>query len=575
MILNLVIIVFILTMAVMWATYGLFSALLHLLVVIVSGALAFAFWELWVDKLFIGMMPTYAWGLGLALPFAVLLIGLRAAMDSLIRGNVQFPRLANQIVGGAFGACSGILTAGVAVIGIGFLPLPYEIGGFRPYEVNSVGDVVRTESGGQLWIKVDQIAADFFNRLSNGAFSTSTPLAYYVPDVAQQSAVNRLAKYYDPNVSLVASPGTVSIKPLEEDGVAVFDEERVPGVGGEVNNYLENQRNRVAGGKLVVVQTDWKKIQDGATYDADSNLRVPPTQVRLSIDPGNNQPWELVAPIGFSRKDDAGRMAFYPLQDTRRFYATSLFPEIQINWVFAVPSNAQPNFLRVRNSRLTWANQPLPTVDGRAFGAMLGAMATPDEEAAEAPPTNNNNRSGGENAINTDPVGYTTHKIASLEQTNNLPAKVSKNKARAFSKSDDEGDAAILSGSQTVEKGSGGRGNSYDRIAVSESRRAVRAVIVPHTPSNDGTPQGNVQEIWLSDTAGNFWRPFAFVLLMADGRQKINVQGSGEFRNNTDLPINEISPGDTLYVYWSVPPGITLDAYHVGTARQEIGYKVQ
>jgi len=565
MIINLVIIVFVLAMAVMWSTYGLFSALLHLMLVIVAGTLAFAFWELWVSAVFIGFMPSYAWGVGLVLPFAVILVGLRLALDSLVGGNLQFPRLVNQIAGGAVGACSGILTAGIAVIGIGFLPLPHEVAGFRPYEVNSVGEVVPVPEGGQLWLGVDSMAEGFFTRLSGGAFSTSTPLSHYQPDLAKQSAVHRLAKWYDPNQSLVITPGTVTVK---DEGVAVFTEDRIPGVGGDVNEYLEGRRNRAAGGKLVVVQTNWQKGQDAATYDSDNILRVPPTQVRLLVDTGQG-PWESVAPSGFARANAAGAMQFYRLDNNNLFASSAGFPEIDINWVFAIPSNASPAYLMLRNSRFV-----LPEgqdFDGRSIAPLIGSMydpEDPDAAATVAAPSDGN--------ITTDPVGYATHKITEIEATNALPAKVSKNKAQDVNYSTEgEGDSEILSGQGILGQGAGGRGNSVDRVTVSDSLAALRARIVPFTPDNTGAAQGNVQPIRFVDSAGREYAPFAYSLLMGDGRQRVRVETGGGLNNNTDLPLNSIKAGDELYVYWAVPRGITLESYQVGSARQDIGYGVQ
>ncbi|MEO0515633.1 MAG: CvpA family protein [Planctomycetota bacterium] len=563
MIINLVIIVFVLAMAVMWSTYGLFSALLHLLVVIVAGTLAFAFWELIVNSLLIGFMPTYAWGVGLVLPFAVFLIGLRLALDNLVGGNLQFPRLVNQIVGGAVGACSGILTAGIAVVGIGFLPLPHEVAGYRPYEVNSVGDVVPTAEGGQLWLGVDSMASDFFSRLSGGAFSTATPLSHFQPDLAQQAAVHRLAKWYDPNQSLVITPGTVTVK---DEGVAVFTEDRIPGVGGDVNEYLEGRRNRAAGGKLVLIQTNWQKGTDAATYDSDNILRVPPTQVRLLVDKGQG-PWESVAPVGFSRKNASGAPQFYRLDNNTLFASSAGFPEIDINWVFAIPENASPAYLMLRNTRFTLPEaQDLP---GRAFAPLVGSMYNPDDPnaASTIAPSDGN--------ITTNPVGYATHKIVGIEETNALPKKVSKNQSQDVNYSGADGDAEILGGSGILGDRAGGKGNSVDRVAVSDSLAALRVEITPFTPTSSGAAQGNVQPIRFVDSAGREYAPFAYSLLMGDGRQRVRVESNGELTNNTDLPLNEFKSGDQLYVYWRVPRGITIASYRVGDATQQIGYGVQ
>ncbi|MEM9419408.1 MAG: hypothetical protein AAGA25_10215 [Planctomycetota bacterium] len=565
MIINLIIIVFVIAMAVMWSTYGLFSALLHLLVVIVSGALAFAFWELWVSKVFIGFMPAYAWGVGLVLPFAVFLIVLRQVLDNLVGGNMQFPRLVNQLVGGAVGACSGILTAGITIIGVGFLPLPSNIAGWGPYEVNTVGDVVPTAEGGKLWLKVDSMTANFFNRLSVGAFATSTPLAYYQPDIAKAAVVHRLAKWYDVNQSLVISPDTVSVK---EEGLVLYTDDRVPGIGGGANAYLEGRRNIAAGDKLIMVQTTWSKGDGAATYDTDSILRVPPTQVRLLVDTGQG-PWESLAPIGFSRPDPNGVMQFYAINNSSIFASAAGKPSLDINWLFSLSDRAKPTYVMLRNTRfeLPEAKQ----LDGGDFAPLVGALADPTSVNVgnSAPKAT---ASKGSTTITTDPVGYATHKIIGIEATNALPAKVSKNKAQGLSYSKEDGDAEVLSGDAIVNKGAGGGGNSVDRVAVSDSLSALRVQIAKFTPTSIGAAQSTVQPIRLVTVSGDEYFPFAYALKMSDGRQRIRVEKTDALTSNTDLPLNEMKDGDELYVYWRMERGVTIESYQIGTAIQSIDY---
>ncbi|MBB6429273.1 CvpA family protein [Algisphaera agarilytica] len=562
MIINLIIIVFVIAMAVMWSTYGLFSALLHLLVVIASGALAFAFWEIFVSNVFIGFLPAYAWGVGLVLPFAVFLIVLRQALDNLIGGNMQFPRLVNQIVGAAVGACSGILTAGITLIGISFLPLPSNIAGWAPFEVNTVGEVVPTAEGGKLWLKVDSMTANFYNRLSVGAFGTSTPLAYYQPDIAKAAVVHRLAKWYDPNQSLVISPDTVSIK---EEGLALFTDDRVPGIGTEANAYLEGRRNVAAGDKLVMIQTTWTKGDGAATYDSDSILRVPPTQVRLLVDSGQG-PWESVAPIGFSRPDPNGVMQFYAINNSSIFASAAGKPSLDINWVFSLGDRDKPAYAMLRNTRFELPEAKL--LDGGDFGPLVGALADPSSvnvgAATPAPK--------GSTAITTDPVGYATHKIVAIESTSALPAKVSKNKAQGLTYSKEDGDAEVLGGNTVVGSGAGGRGNSVDRVAVNESLSALRAQITKFTPTSIGAAQSTVQPIRLVTVSGDEYFPFAYVLKMSDGRQRIRVEKTDALTSNTDLPLNEMKDGDELYVYWRLERGVTIESYQIGNAIQSIDY---
>ena len=562
MILNLLVLAFVLGMAVMWSTYGLFSAMLHLLVVIISGALAFAFWELVVYALLLDFMPGYAWGLGLLGTFLILLIGLRQALDNLVRGNVKFPRLADQLLGGACGAMAGVLTTGIAVIAMGFLPLPVSMAGYQPYEVQSNGQVApRPDSG--LWIPVTDLTQGFYNRLSAGAFSpwSGSSLAGWLPDLAQQATVHRLARSYKGNdhQSLTVSPETV-----EATGLIRFDGEALPGVGGEVNDYINGNLNSAGGeSSLAVVQTRWSKKEKTATFDSDGLLRVPPTQVRLHILDRQGQ-GQLLPPIGFSKPSANGNVEFFPITDNR-IYASSLVPEQNIAWLFALPGGARPNFLLLRNTRV-YLPEAAEGLEPLEVATAVGRMHDPEAEAqaiAAGP--------AGPMDITADPVGYTTHKAARIDITNALPLNASKNKAQAFNYNDD---GVILSGEGTIGKGAGGRGNSVTSVFVSESLRPVRVQMAPHTPPAGGAAVGNQQEIRL--TAGGFdYYPFAYVLQRSDGTQKAHVLDSGNFRNNTDLPLNEMSPDDKLFVYWAIRPGATVQSYRVGPAEQAIGYTVR
>ena len=101
MIPNIILIVFVFGMALMWSTYGLFSSLLHLGLVIVAGSLAFALWEPLAYGVLFNILPSAAWGVSLLGSFIVLLIVLRIVTDKLVRGTLKVHRLADQIGGGA------------------------------------------------------------------------------------------------------------------------------------------------------------------------------------------------------------------------------------------------------------------------------------------------------------------------------------------------------------------------------------------------------------------------------------------------------------------------------------------
>lgn len=209
-VLNIMIIVFLLGMIAIWSTYGFFSSFLHLMIVIAAGTLAFACWEplsFWL----LGRMPATAWGVGLLAPFALGIILLRAVFDKYCKMNLKFPRLADQIGGGACGLASGVLCAGMLLMGAGFLTSAPDILGYQPYRMNK--NTIEANEEGQLWAftRVDQWAGGFFSMISAGSMKPmgGTPLDVYKANIAQRAAVFHLTD--DPFQAKAAPPKSVEM----------------------------------------------------------------------------------------------------------------------------------------------------------------------------------------------------------------------------------------------------------------------------------------------------------------------------------------------------------------------------
>ena len=208
--LNLGIILVLLIMIAIWATYGFFSAFIHLIIVIAAGTIALALWEPF-SYMLLGTMPAYAHGVGLIAPFAILLIVLRVVFDKLCKANVHMPRIADQAGGAACGFCSGVLAFGLLLNGANFLPLQREILGWEPYKLQ--GNVINDNDEGQLWgfTRINEWSAGFFSMLSTGSMSpiNGLPLAEGRPDLAMRAILTRLP--VDENQFRTAHPGSVQV----------------------------------------------------------------------------------------------------------------------------------------------------------------------------------------------------------------------------------------------------------------------------------------------------------------------------------------------------------------------------
>ena len=132
---NLLLTAFILGMGYMWLSYGLFSAFIHLIAVICAGALALAIWEPFTLGVLMDLNAHLAWGVGLLAPLGILLLLIRVGTDKAVPDGIKLPRLVDTIGGAVFGLISGVLTAGLIVIGLGFLPLAPGTIGVRSYEI--------------------------------------------------------------------------------------------------------------------------------------------------------------------------------------------------------------------------------------------------------------------------------------------------------------------------------------------------------------------------------------------------------------------------------------------------------
>lgn len=175
-----------------WANQGLFSAILHLLCVIVAGAIALAFWEPLMYKFLLrgNGFDNYAWGLSLILIFLVALMVLRVLMDKAIPANTRLPHWVNLAFGAPVGAASGILTMGIFIIAVGTLQTAKEPFGYSPWARSSrTAKIERT--GNLLWIPVDKLTSEFYSLLSVTSLSTSTPLRHVNPNLWAQVSLMR------------------------------------------------------------------------------------------------------------------------------------------------------------------------------------------------------------------------------------------------------------------------------------------------------------------------------------------------------------------------------------------------
>jgi hypothetical protein len=548
MLLNLLLIAFLGFTAYWWGSQGLFSALLHLVVTIVAGALALCLWEPIASRMLGSAIAPMAWSIGLVLPFAVLLVALRLTADRLIRGNVQHQPILSWLFGGAFGLLSGILTAGLTLIGLGFMPFGAGMAGVQPYAVSSTNQVVQGPSS--LWVPVDDWTEGFYDYLSKGAFGTATPLARYQPELALQAHLSRLT--LDVNASRTAHPDTVEVADLLARPVPIL------GLDDRLTDTLGPDYDR-ANHKLLLLETVWQNSPDvPTTYDSDTTARVFWNQVRLVTDadaPGAAP--HVHGPIGVTQEDVAtGNRLFRPLDDTNTYaFATRTEPLV---FAFLLPESQTPSYVLIRNTRfdltdLADATPDEPELLVDAIGTLDAAVAAESQDTA-----------GDDEAPAGDRV----------QLTNALPRSFSPNYAQG-----------IDSNNNAVENGSDGTatpgGRLSAKLAVREmyapSHQRMVRITVPRRQAHNvfGNALASAQKqsrIWLSDTAGNEWPPIGFVI--DHGRNGDLRVFYNPMENALKIPTQDMSGDDTLYLYFLVAKGVTLDAYHFGDFSQDLNLDI-
>jgi len=384
-----------------WLSRGFFSAFLHLICTIIAGAIAFAAWEpaaYWLlDQGGTGWLGSAAWGLGLAIPFAVSLILLRVIVDQTIRANVQFVHAVDMVGGAICGTAAGIIAAGIVMISVGTLRLPTDFWGATRLAYATNGSMERDSS---IFFPADKIVSTLYGHLSVTTFSESTPLAYQYPDLADVPTSLRLSfgegrarnttRPGDFNVMgrfTVGGTGQTLQSLLSDRWVAA------PQQVTDVNGDPFPQTSRIEG--FVI------KFNAGAKEKGDGKVSIGAAQIRLVIarpDPSDAERFEdpmTVYPVAGSCQAEAAT----PQAARFRFDGRDIFlagvggaSEATFAFEFVVPAEYVPVSLYVKNVRTDLINasglapRKLTTAAERdmaiATGALLGGSFTPGAAAA-------------------------------------------------------------------------------------------------------------------------------------------------------------------------------------------------
>jgi len=555
MIANILLFVFIALAALWFSNQGLFSAILHLILTLGAGAIAFALWEPLTMGFLINRMPEYAWGVGLLVPFALALLLLRVVVDLLVPGNVKFHNLVDMIGGGAVGVIAAVLAGGVLVIGLQFIT-GFDLGGYKPYAIGVDGEIQRAE---KLWIPVDDMAGSAFTTLSGGSLVpwSGKTMATYQPNITQMAGTYQLTS---------RAGARASIRPANVDVTDYFELQA---------NQLPEEVRPTGGDRAVIVGTD---IQLSAgenvagSADPDGSFTATRPQVGLiAVHSADESDAMVVHAAGYVVGNTYGILTD-PQEFARSRAAVSLET---FAWIFHLPNDYEPRFIQIKNTRFAVPDQPnVPTEDVDAF--VETTDWTPE------PPTANgeDNGNGSSNTVGESSGPGATVEGMTIEVNDALPRSLSRNwivSAGPGASFDDDQNAIIRASGIVRIEGQIGRGLAIDKVAHPSNAAIVR---VQMTPARAKSLYGRAMEF-----AGQIAAP---VLVADDGATynaigwvratkavvELRIDTSSTIRSMSEIDVAELDSDEQLYLYFRTGKGVRITSFEIGRARQDVNLTV-
>ncbi|RMH12329.1 MAG: CvpA family protein [Planctomycetota bacterium] len=366
-----------LLIAYMWSIRGFFSSFLHMVCVIVAGAVAFGLWE--PVSLFLldwsppkGILASVggnAWAIGLAVPFVVALLITRVAMDKIAPANVHQTPLVDYIGGGACGLVSGILTVGVLAISLGSVRLgDSTVGlGYKPIwytqeRATGGGSLVYND---RLLIPADMLTARLYSHLSLAAFYSSEPLAKWHPEPHIEGPAAQIT-YNSGSAKNTIKPRELSLTGVyivgSPDGTTPASQLLTDAFIPTPQKYVDINGEPVSQGMIFAVKFE---MAAGAKETTGQHM-ISPGQLRLLVQPVDEQgnwtgePSKNIFPLAVISQGDSADADSY---GRWRFEAEGVHvssvgggSSTPMAAEFLVPRGYRPLALYVKNTRLEVAD---------------------------------------------------------------------------------------------------------------------------------------------------------------------------------------------------------------------------
>jgi hypothetical protein len=591
MIFNILIAGIVLGLAYAWMVRGFFSAFLHLLCVLIAGALAFAVWEPGAyllmgaspDSGLLSFVESGAWGIALILPFAVFLLLFRLVADKVVRSNIKNAGAVDYAGGAVCGLGVGIITAGIFVIGIQGMRLPTNMG-YRPIwytedRAAGAGSLVQTD---RLWIPADRLTSALFGKLSEGSMSSPESLAKWHPNLESVGFAARLSPGDGAGRNIIGRDDfqiikTYTVGPADRAAPAadllLFEGAAAPQRYLDVRGRAPGQDGTPNTGRLVGYVLEF---QPGAKERGKSGGQLILSNGQVSMVARNSATGESIAvfPLAAISENTTadGRLGRW------RFDADDVFissvggqSNITVGFEFFVPDGFEPIGLSVRQTRALLAGLPEPVVladtddrDRRVRSGSIFESETrtrrirDDSDAIRVDPSTAAARGGDGSGI------ALTNSVGEI-----IPSQI----ARSRLTLDD--DNLIADGQAKFLLDEVGRANAptarnmrVDSFALGRNQAMVQVDVSPGQAMSFASEAARLaptdQPIVLIDSGGNEYRAIGFVYQDREIFELRYTPGSTLAGVEDTPPVSSTRDDQTLKLLFIVTNRVTIEQLAIG-----------
>ncbi len=576
MLMNLIVAAGVLLIAYMWTAQGFFSALIHLLCTLAAGAVAFAVWEPLTYGLLLGVAPTIAWSVGLVVPFVVTLVVLRVLTDKLITQDPKLPGAIDFVGGGLAGASSGVISMGVLVIGVGFMPLGVEFMGHRKVNYDATGNLVQTSA---LWVPADTLTARLYERLSLTAFTPGdSALAIRMPGVEDQASLLRAS--YDDRGSTILTPDAFDLVAAYTVEAPSLDELTSDGFNVAADGSpITPEIKRVDGDAPAtssVIRGYTVQFLDGSA-EKSGQVIVGAGQARLicKLADGSSEGFQPVAVVAQSRgKDPVASRYLFNAKDVFIGSAGSA-RNPTMSFEFVVPADAEPLDLLLKQVRIDLSEAPAErtfTVDERddaVFSLDLIGRSDEGPTGARPDPSTIARSSGG--GADSAPIDGRDARDLGVRVSRDLGSlTLSRQKKGSLTINDD---SRVVSGTHVF------AGDDIKGVKVPNALRVKEFHVRPGLSlikadvsinkrlSLLGRAVSAAEQLLppvLTDSNGQIYEAIGFIFDGGD-RVEIRYEPGQPIRAMSELPtLSSSRPSDTLTLLFQVTQGVEIVSFTLG-----------